>query len=205
MARGKVLSYVAFGDSIMAGQTIAIQGRGYPVLAALTNSQAGAPTECANLGWPSQTLAQIYQRAVDLMPILQPQAALFQSWSDNGQTATDAWWATQRGFLSQFINLCNSNSTVPIVVTAYPTSATNGFTAAQDTRRKLLTDDVITAYSQVSTVVDTFAAGQSPGSFPAFWAAGYTAGAGNVTEHPNEAGQAAMAAAFTAQALPRLV
>lgn len=203
MARGKVQSYVAFGDSIMSGRNgdVSTWGRTFPVLAALQESLAGRPTECAQLGWSGQSSAQTYQRMVDLLPILQPQAAVFQAWCDNGNQATDAWWGSQRYYLNQCIALCNANGAVPIMVTGYPTSSAQGFNAANDSRRKALTDDAIALYSQTSIVCDTLGAAQAPGVFPAAWAPGYTNGPGNATEHPNDAGQAAMASALLASLL----
>ncbi len=66
LARGRVITIMANGDSTMQGLGDTRLGAGMPVAVAnLLAAESGIPVEVANIGWQGTSMAQIANRAVD--------------------------------------------------------------------------------------------------------------------------------------------
>lgn len=200
LARGKVITVAAFGDSITAGSSAirAYQSWSYKACATISDTY-GIPVQYANCGWAGQTTAQILARLTYNLQQLTPDVVLLPAFSPNDASPpTAASIATQRYNMMQAINLCRQYGAVPIIWTGLPkssTSTTSAWTQAADDLRKALNSSVLADYAKFCVTMDLASVigdGSSPERIRSA-ALGYPADLSADWLHPNDAGYTAMA------------
>lgn len=206
LARGKVITVAAFGDSITAGSSAvrAYQSWAYKACAQLSDNY-GMSIQYANCGWAGQTTAQILTRLTYNLPLMTPDVVLIPAFSPNDASPpTAASIAAQRSNLVQAVNLCRQYGAIPIIWTGIPKSATAttaAWTQVADDLRKALNASVLNEYGTAMITMD-LASVMGDGSSPErirSAALGYPADLSTDWLHPNDAGYEAMAAVAAPQ------
>jgi hypothetical protein len=204
LCRGKVVSFIEFGDSITRGQTVTdILNRNFGERACLAQSLAvnGIAFSNGNCGWSSQTTNQFLARAQDVLAVVKPTCAVYAPFSPNdyGATITQALIETERYKLGVFLDLCAANNVVPVIWTGTPAAGNKAWNAASDNLRKAFNADMRTAYAGKVLVFDADAA-LSDNASPANLVGTYTAD----QIHWNSAGHAAAGVRFVQDVIAKL-
>lgn len=137
-SRGKVVTVAGFGDSNMAGSNAGgatLYGDGFLTRAGAALSSATRPVSIGNFGWGGQTSAQFIKRAERLIPLIQPDIAVYTGFTPNDGTPSAASNNLARQNVARFIAVCQANNVVPVLVNGLPSSG-SGYTSPQDAFRK---------------------------------------------------------------------
>lgn len=144
LARGKVLTVMAQGDSIMEGQGTYLS-EGYILPAALQlQSEIGVPVEVAQCSWAGTSGDTFVPRTEDLFAAgIVPDVLVQAIASPNGYTTAISTAARDaaRALLPRLLKLTTDNRVRPVLVTWMPADAKAW--GADDIRRRELNDDVL--------------------------------------------------------------
>ena len=167
LARGKVVTVMACGDSITEGQGT-YKGEGFilPACEALS-SMTGTAIEYSNTGWSGQTMAQFAERCIDLLESeVRPDVFVFPSGSPNDQvsTVTAAEIQSFQSFRARILAACQRAGVRPVIWTwlpsntaARPYGSSDSLRVADNTAvlglaaRGILVADTSTAFSGVTS------------------------------------------------------
>lgn len=194
-SRGRILSFMGVGDSIMGGSLTTSNMLSPGFLACSGKSSSAFRVQYVGSGWASQTTANYLANAKTLISALNPQACAYSVYSPNDGALSSTIVATQLRQAMDFIQHCRANDCLPILVTPTPD---NTDAAATSTLKAGLTTTLLALRSQGVAVVDWWSyVAAFPGANASTgygWITGYY---GDNT-HPNDTGAAVMAAQFSA-------
>jgi lysophospholipase L1-like esterase len=159
ITRAPSATLLSVGDSITRGQTTTtVENKNFTEYAANAANAAGLGCSFggANMGVSSQTTAQFFARAQDLIPLLKPAIAIMPMGSPNDQvgTITQAIVDAQRAYAQRFIDLCFANGTLPVIWSQLPAASNKGYNAASEAFRVALNAELIATYGATVLVVD---------------------------------------------------
>lgn len=192
--RGRVLSFMGSGDSIMGGSLTTSNMLGPGFRSAVAVSSSAFPVQYMGSGWASQTSANYLANAKTLITTANPQVCAYSVFSPNDGAISSTTVATSLRQAFDFIAHCRANDCVPILVTPTPDNSDN---LAASTLKIGLTNTLLALRLKGVLVADWWGAVAAfPGeNVSTGW--GWITGYSGDTKHPNDTGAAAMAAQFT--------
>lgn len=194
-SRGRVISFMCAGDSIMGGSlsTSNMLSPGFRAAASKSLSSIGSAVQYIGSGWASQTSANYLANAKTIISLTNPAICAYSVYSPNDPTLTATVAATQLRQANEFIFFCRANRCIPILVTPTPDS-TDSITISN--LKIDLTRTILAMQNQGVLVADFWG---SVAAFPGTntstgW--GWITGTNGDTKHPNDNGAALMANAL---------
>ena len=189
-SRARGATVMALGDSITQGEGTASYVASYGHTACANVSVPGTrPVSFVNAGWTGQTSLQVHDRGVREIDAFRPDVVAIMTFTPNDGQPTQAIVNLAWSRAMSLAHYAISKGAVPILLTPAPwsstTSATDPFRRQLTTRANALAATGAMLVCDVDTVL-------SDGADPARFKTAYN----NDGIHPNEAGHAAMAAAF---------
>ena len=201
-SRGRVLSYMASGDSIQGGSLTTSNMLSPGFRMAISNSNNGTlPIQYFGSGWASQTSANYLANAKTLITATQPQVCSYAVYSPNDSAPSAAQnqiWMRQA---MDFVQHCRSNNCIPVLLGPTPINTDSasavGFKVALNNSLlalRLRGIFVVDYWARVATTTPTGTA---------IWTPGYTDDASFI--HPNDTSAAVMARALWEDAIQYIV
>lgn len=193
--RGNVVTVMGVGDSITDGRgTYLGEGLIMPAVEQITSNDLAV--EYANAGWSGQTASVFDERAIDILnsDVMRPDVLVIPAGSPNdpGNSAiTDAHVTSWRSGRAR-IQAAARKAGVPVVVwTVLPVNSAVNNWGTSDAKRVTYNAEVMAHAGQGTTVVDLATAYSGP---PASGQVQIATGLTTDGIHPNDAGNAALAA-----------
>lgn len=177
------------GDSIIGGDSVvdgSCQRMSYSYLAVQAMQNSGMPIDLVNGGFSGNTWAQYSPRAKALMDLIAPDVVLIPAATPNDTYASQAVADLSWFNCMQLVNYALASGIVPIVVTPAPLGTS---TALQDGYRLSIRTRALASGYACLDVEPIW----SDGTSPAQWVAGLNDDFATAKEHPNHAGNAALA------------
>lgn len=154
LAKGKVLTVGAVGDSIIDGFGATYKGENYVMLACEDiHNQSTTAVEYCNFGWSGQAsygVSGFHERAIDILESdVRPDILVFESGSlnDPAPTLTDALVQNWRTNSQRVIEKCDEFGTIPIPVTVMATSYSAHALGSTDSLRLAHNTDIMSYYN----------------------------------------------------------
>ncbi len=196
-SRGRVLSYMASGDSIQGGSLTTSNMLSPGFRMAIANSTATLPIQYMGSGWASQTSANYLANAKTLITAAQPQVCSYAVYSPNDSAPSAAQnqiWMRQA---IDFTQHCRANNCIPILLGPTPI---NTDSASATSFKLALNNTLLALRARGFFVVDYWSrVAQTSAAGIGTWRPGYTDDP--LLIHPNDAGAAVMAQALWEDAL----
>ena len=189
--RGRVLSFMCAGDSIVGGSLTTSNMLSPGFRAAVAASSSSFPVQYVGSGWASQTSANYLANAKTLISTVNPQVCAYSVCSPNDGAISASIVATQLRQAFDFIAYCRANDCVPILITPTPDNTDN---AAASTLKIGLANTLLALRSKGVLVADwwnavaVFPGDNASGGYG--WPAGYYGD----SKHPSDTGAAVMGA-----------
>lgn len=201
-SRGRVLSYMASGDSIQGGSLTTSNMLSPGFRMAISNSNNGTlPIQYFGSGWASQTSANYLANAKTLITATQPQVCSYSVYSPNDSAPSAAQnqiWMRQA---MDFAQHCRANNCIPILLGPTPINTDSasavGFKVALNNALIALRQRGFLVVDYWSRVAQTTAAGT------AVWRSGYTDDPSLI--HPNDTSAGVMSQALWEDAIQYIV
>lgn len=194
MCRGKVVNLAGIGDSITEGQGTYIgEGWGFPAAISLSTNSTNVAYEWSDLGWSGQTMANVHQNLVDVLPLGLPfhfMAVPNGSPNDISTTISASQIDAMRLRLALIGDLLRTNRITPLVWTWLPSNTAGKAYGSSDSLRVAWNAATVARSLYGDTVMDfssklsgTTSSGQVQ----------MLAGTTGDNIHPNDAGNALLA------------
>ena len=196
-ARGRVITVMGIGDSITEGRgTYKGEGFGMPACAAISDIN-GVAVEWSNCGWSGASPSQIMALGVDTLQYFSPDIFVLPNGSPNVSAApiTASGITSSRQMLYRLLAECQIKGVRPLIWTWLPTNDTVKAWNSSDSLRRAWNDDTRRLATQRGLLVldaDAVLAGVDNGAGQIQMLAGSSSDG----VHPNDTGNALLAAEF---------